>query len=277
MGKISFKKKVLAGMFSFSTFLFSPINCISAELIHESTDFPERNVQFIYIADDAYRFYITTDRITEIRLQPGESLVTIFSGTTDGLAVNNMLTKNDSGQVYETIFIKPTKPELSTNLSIVTDKRLYRLLVVTDEKFYNPIVSWRYLLDEEANRRRLIAKIKEELAVIPPILKLTKDNFKYIVTCDKESYSVKPTMVYSYEGKMYIKMPERITSENLPVLFVVNNKKLELANYRFRQGYFIVDRLADELHLIYSGEKVVIQTVQFYLEKNKKGAEKKRE
>lgn len=252
-------RKVLIGITAL--YLHLNIASASAELIHESTDFPERNVQFIYVSDDAYRFFVTTDRVTEVRLQPGEQLVTIYSGTTDGLMVSNMLTKNDNGKVYETIFIKPTIAKLSTNMSIVTNRRLYRLLVLTDENYYNPIISWRYLLDEQANRQRSLEKIKEELAVIPPILKLSKNNFRYVSTSEKE-ITWKPDLIYDYGGKIYIKMPKEVTTENLPVLFSVNDKKMELVNYRFRQGYFIVDRMSKEIHLVYGNEKVIIQPLK---------------
>ncbi len=94
-----------------------------------------------------YQVYAAPGQVTDVALQPGEQLV--GSGpVAAGDTVRWIIGDTESGtaetkQVH--ILVKPTRPDLQTNLVINTDRRTYHLELNSTEKTYMASVSWRPL------------------------------------------------------------------------------------------------------------------------------------
>ena len=90
-----------------------------------------------------YELHTAPGYITTIALEPGEQLVNYAVGDTARWVVGDVV-KGDQ----TLLLVKPTKPKLSTNLVITTDRRIY-LLEASSHKgaTYNASIAWTYPLD----------------------------------------------------------------------------------------------------------------------------------
>ena len=73
-----------------------------------------------------YRLYAAPERITDIALQPGETIVSVAAGDTVRWTVGDTTSGiGESKRVH--ILVKPFSAGLRTNLVIATDRRTYHL------------------------------------------------------------------------------------------------------------------------------------------------------
>ena len=97
-----------------------------------------------------YQVYAAPGEITDIALEPGEQLVgsgPVAAGDTVRWIVGD--TESGSGREKRIhILIKPTRPDLISNLVVNTDRRTYHLELRSDEKTYMASVSWTYSQDQ---------------------------------------------------------------------------------------------------------------------------------
>ena len=103
-----------------------------------------------------YQVYAAPGQVTDIALQEGEQLV--GSGpVAAGDTVRWIIGDTESGTATAKkvhILVKPTRPDLVTNLVINTDRRTYHLELRSTEKTYMASVSWIYPQDELIALRR---------------------------------------------------------------------------------------------------------------------------
>ncbi|MBN8930738.1 MAG: P-type conjugative transfer protein TrbG, partial [Rhizobium pusense] len=186
-----------------------------------------------------------------IALQPGEQLVgagPVAAGDTVRWIVADTL--SGSGQTAQVhILVKPTRPDLQTNLVINTNLRTYHLELRSTEKTYMASVSWQYPADQLIALRRQNAKAAETQAVASGV-DISKINFRYRIEGDSAPW--RPLRAFDDGSKVYIEFPSGIGQGEMPPLFVIGGSgNSELVNYRARQNYYVVDRLfaAAELRL----------------------------
>ena len=148
------------------------------------------------------------------------------------------------------ILVKPTRPDLITNLVINTDRRTYHLELRSTEKTYMASVSWHYPHD------RLIALHRQNIAaeaVTPVASGLEIDNLRFRYAIDGDNPPWRPLRAFDDGKKVYIAFPRGIAQGEMPPLFIIGpeGKTSELVNYRVRGNHMIVDRLfaAAELRL----------------------------
>src|SRR3546814_6354612 len=92
-------------------------------------------------------------RITDIALQPGESITSFAAGDTVRWTVGD--TTSGSGEAKRThIFVKPFSAGLRTNLVITTDKRVYHIELESRSTGAMAALSWSYPQDELIALRR---------------------------------------------------------------------------------------------------------------------------
>jgi P-type conjugative transfer protein TrbG len=198
-----------------------------------------------------YQVYAAPGQVTDIALQAGEQLV--GSGpVAAGDTVRWIIGDTESGtaaskQVH--ILVKPTRPDLQTNLVINTDRRTYHLELRSTPSTYMASVSWQYPQDQLIALRRQNARATETQAVATGI-DISKLNFRYRVEGDAAPW--RPMRAFDDGTKVYIEFPSGIGQGEMPPLFVIGpSGNSELVNYRARQNYYVVDRLfaAAELRL----------------------------
>ncbi len=203
-----------------------------------------------------YQVYSSPGEITDIALQPGEQLV--GSGpVAAGDTVRWIIGDTESGvpaakQVH--ILVKPTRPELMTNLVINTDRRTYHMELRSTEKTYMASVSWQYPQDQLIALRRQNAEAQAAQPVSSSI-DLARVNFRYDVTGDRAPW--RPLRAFDDGRQVFIEFPRGIGQGEMPPLFVVGPEggTSELVNYRVRGNYMIVDRLFAAAELRFGAAK----------------------
>ena len=204
-----------------------------------------------FVVGALYQVYAAPGQVTDIALQPGEQLVgagPVAAGDTVRWIVGDTL--SGSGQTAQVhILVKPTRPDLQTNLVINTNLRTYHMELRSTEKTYMASVSWQYPQDQLIALRRQNA----QAALMQPVasgVDISKLNFRYQIEGDSAPW--RPLRAFDDGNKVYIEFPSGIGQGEMPPLFVIGpSGNSELVNYRARQNYYVVDRLfaAAELRL----------------------------
>jgi type IV secretion system protein VirB9 len=198
-----------------------------------------------------YQVYAAPGQVTDVALQPGEQLVgsgPVAAGDTVRWIIGDTESGTaESKQVH--ILVKPTRPDLQTNLVINTDRRTYLLELNSTEKTYMASVSWQYPHDQLIALRRQNAAALAAQPVATGV-DISSLNFRYEIEGDTPAW--RPLRAFDDGIKVYIEFPSGIRQGEMPPLFIIGaGGDTELVNYRARQNYYIVDRLfgAAELRL----------------------------
>ena len=203
------------------------------------------SAQIYPFSDNAlYRLYAAPGQVTDIALEPGETLSAISAGDTVRWAVGDTASgAGTSRQVH--VMVKPFAAGLTTNLVILTDKRTYHLELASTEHTAMAALSWSY--PQEA---LIAAKAAAEQG--PPTIDrgLQVDDLKFRYAISGDSPPWKPVRVFDDGRKVYIQFPDGIDRGEAPPLFVVGQDgQSELVNYRMRGNFYVVDRLFSKAEL----------------------------
>ncbi|SMH43271.1 P-type conjugative transfer protein TrbG [Azospirillum agricola] len=196
-----------------------------------------------YSGGALYQVYAAPGQVTDIALQDGERLVgagPVAAGDTVRWIIGD--TESGTGAATRVhILVKPTRPDIKTNLVINTDRRTYHLELRATAATYMASVSWQYPEDQLIALRRRNAEAEARLPVAAGI-DIASLNFRYAI--DGDSAPWKPLRAFDDGSKVYIEFPAGIVQGEMPPLFVVGPAGgPELVNYRVRRSYMIVDRL----------------------------------
>ena len=213
-----------------------------------------------YSAGALYQVYTAPGEITDIELQPGEKLAgsgPIAAGDTVRWIIGN--TDSGSGATERVhILVKPTMPDLQTNLVIDTNRRTYLIELHSTPKTYMASVSWQYPEGQLFALRQQNAEANAA-APIAAGVDISALNFRYAIEGGDPPW--RPLRAFDDGSKVYIEFPTGIAQGDMPPLFVVDPAGgSELVNYRVAANYYIVARLfaAAELRLGgKSGQQVV--------------------
>jgi len=197
-----------------------------------------------YTGGALYQVYTAVGQITDIALQPGETLVgsgPVAAGDTVRWIIGDTLSGSGATQQVH-ILVKPTRAELMTNLVINTNLRTYHMELRSTDKTYMASVSWQYPQDQLIALRRQNAEARAAQPVASGV-DLANVNFRYGITGDPAPW--RPLRAFDDGRQVFIEFPRGIAQGEMPPLFVVGpeGKTSELVNYRVRGNYMIVDRL----------------------------------
>lgn len=191
-----------------------------------------------------YRLYTAPGQVSDIALQPGETLISVAAGDTARWVIGD--TASGSGDARRThILIKPTAVGLRTNLVIATDRRVYHLSVESTQSTAMAGMSWRY---PEQSLLALQSRAAE--ASVADSVPVERLNFNYRIEGDTPPW--RPVRAFDDGTQVFIEFPPTLARGEAPPLFVTGDKgRAELVNYRVRGRYYVVDRLfaAAELRL----------------------------
>ncbi|MEF2071068.1 P-type conjugative transfer protein TrbG [Consotaella aegiceratis] len=191
-----------------------------------------------------YQVYAAPGEITDIALEPGETLAgsgPIAAGDTARWIIGD--TTSGSGESEQThVLVKPTRPEIATNLVINTDRRTYLIELTSRDKPYMPAVAWAY--------PRVVAKQAATAPATPVLPVMAMRRYRYALSGDSPPW--RPVTVYDDGRRVYVEFPRGIVQGEMPPLFVIGSDgEPQLANTRVFGTILIVDRLfgAAELRL----------------------------
>jgi type IV secretion system protein TrbG len=202
-------------------------------------------VQVYPFAEGAlYQVYAAPGEVTDIALQEGEQLVgpgPVAAGDTVRWIIGD--TESGTGAAKRVhILVKPTRPDVTTNLVINTDRRTYHMELRSTERTYMASVSWIYPQDQLIALRRQ-NEWANGAAPVDTNLDINNLRFRYAIEGDNPPW--RPLHAFDDGKKVYIAFPTGIAQGEMPPLFVVGpeGKTSELVNYRVRANHMIVDRL----------------------------------
>jgi type IV secretion system protein TrbG len=220
-------------------------------------------IQVYPFADGAlYQVYATPEHATDIALRVGERLGSVAAGDTARWIIADNTSGTGSGERTH-ILVKPTRPDIETNLVVLTNQRTYHLELRATQRTYMASVSWEYAEDQLAALGQDHAGI-DAAGPIPTEVDLARLRYRYSMEGDTPPW--RPVNVADDGNKVYIEFPRGIDHGEMPPLYVVgpDGKSPELVNYRVRGNYMIVDRLfaAAELRLGAGGAEQKVRIVR---------------
>jgi type IV secretion system protein TrbG len=209
-----------------------------------------------YEAGRLYEVQTSPRFLTAIMLRPGEKLLAKASGDTVRWVLGETAQGAGANQQV-VVLLKPIRGGLRTNIVLTTDQRTYLIEAASREGgAYTSAVSWNYPQEEmQALAAQQAAVEAAEAAkaqvVVAPALAIDQLHFGYRVEAKKgKAPRWQPLRVFDDGTKTYIQFPINMAATEAPPLFLVGpGDKAELVNYRYLNGYYIVDRLIDVAEL----------------------------
>ena len=198
-----------------------------------------------------YHLATAPGRVSDIALQPGETLIAVAAGDTARWVIGD--TVSGSGPTRRThILVKPAASGLRTNLVVTTDRRVYHVELASGVRAMTGI-AWTYPQDELLALRRAEAALAAAQPVAGPVA-VERLNFNYAIHGDAPPW--RPVRAFDDGAQVFIQFPPALESTEAPPLFVVGaSGRPELVNYRKRGRYYVVDRLFDTAELRLGGKR----------------------
>lgn len=208
--------------------------------------FVNANAVYPYSDSAIYQVLAAPQRVTDIVLQPGETLTAIASGDTARWVIGN--TTSGSGAEKRThILVKPYSARLTTNLVVTTDRRTYHLSLASSSGPSMASLSWTYPKDALIAYRQA-AKAAVAAAPVADGLSLESLRFDYTISGDHPSW--RPLRAFDDGRQTFIEFPASLAIGEAPPLFLVDaHGKAQLVNYRQRGQFYVVDRIFDAAEL----------------------------
>jgi type IV secretion system protein VirB9 len=187
-----------------------------------------------------------------IKLQPGETITQIdLADNVRWKVVPSVVGSGDNETSL--VVVKPTDSNLSTNVAVSTDRRLYVIKLISRINDWMPLVSFQYPEDTAAAWQKYnAAKEKSQASnVLSDGQNVAGLDFNFKVRGDSPAW--KPERVYTDGAKTYIQFPANLSKSNieLPALLAIGaDKKEQLINYRLVNDRFVVDSVIDRAMLV---------------------------
>lgn len=184
-----------------------------------------------------------------VELEPGEILLSRISGDTERWEIATA----ESGAEGRTmlVVVKPRDCDITTNLVLATDRRLYDLTLdapACKARSTNPQLPYArhvrfYYPDDVVVRERTAAP---SVPVGDPLTL----NFAYRIKRDRQ-FPWTPAEVFEDGARVYIKLPPEARHSVAPVLFVIDaDGKQVLLNYNIIGDTYVTDRLFERAVLV---------------------------
>lgn len=194
--------------------------------------------EFAYERGALYAIQASPQRITDIALEPGEQLLSVSAGDTTRWIVGDA--RSGAGPAAQAhVLVKPNAGNLTTNLVVMTDRRVYHIELKSVTGTAMAAVSWRY--PAEMMLANNPAPPATPMPPAPSPFTPEQLNLRYRIDGDKPDW--RPLAAFDDGRQVFIEMPETIRTMEAPPLFVIGDAGPELVNYRVAGKYYVVDRL----------------------------------
>jgi type IV secretion system protein VirB9 len=227
----------------------------AADANMKASQAPDRNdyfnaiVQYAYEPGTLYQVYAEPMRITDIALEPGEK---ILGQPASGDVVRWLLALGksmDHGVEQWHVYLKPTRPELETNLAINTDRRSYLLELHSYADTYMAAIVWHYPEDEAARLQEQASELAGQQNNAAPVVGIDALNFGYTIQVVKGNPSWTPLQAFDDGRRTFVRFPAAMVLREAPALFVLRDSQAQLVNYRIKNDTYVIDRLIDAAEL----------------------------
>jgi type IV secretion system protein VirB9 len=217
----------------------------AARIQPERATFLNAIQQYAWAEGALFQVYTAPGQVTDIALQEGEELVgpgPVAAGDTVRWIIGDTLSGEGAARRVH-ILVKPTRPDIMTNLVINTSRRTYHIELRATPATYMAAVSWRYPQDELIALRAAEAE-RVRTAPVASGINLPSLNFAYRISGDKVAW--RPVRAFDDGRQLFVEFSPSIATGEMPPLFAVGERgAAELLNYRVDGRFMIVDRLFD--------------------------------
>ena len=191
-----------------------------------------------------YRLLTAPEQVSDIVLEPGETLVSVAAGDTARWIIGN--TTSGAGDDRRThVLVKPSASGLKTNLVIATDRRVYHVQVESTSTAAMASMSWTYPQDA-------LLALRGVAATSSPAVGLDRLHFDYRIDGAKAPW--RPLRAFDDGRQVFIQFPPTLSQSEAPPLFVRGRDgRPQLVNYRIRGHFYVVDNLFDTAELRLGG------------------------
>ncbi len=206
-------------------------------------------VRYAYEPGTLYQVFAAPMRITDIALEPGER---ILGQPASGDVVRWILAigkSMDHGVEQSHVYLKPTRPDLETNLAINTDRRSYLLELHSYPDTFMAAVVWRYPEDEVARLEEETTEAAAAEKTSAPVVGLDRLNFDYTIQVVQGSPAWTPLQCFDDGRRTFIRFPPAMLVREAPALFVLRGQETQIVNYRQKAEMYVVDRLFEAAEL----------------------------
>jgi len=200
---------------------------------------------FIYSENEVFRLVVHYGYQTSIEFAEDEEIQTISAGNNYAWQLT---------PVGKRLFIKPLEENILTNMTIITNKRVYHLEIqskllsyTVDEELVYVV---RFFYPEEnfdLNRPQIIAETEENIPDIRPF------NFNYTLT---GAEALAPVKIFDDGINTFFRF--KAGFNEVPAFSIIKgNGSKEYLKARLKGDYFVINRISEYLE-ISTGDKVVV-------------------
>lgn len=187
---------------------------------------------------------------SDVELQPGEKVRDVHLADTIRWVATPAVSGSDDAPTTH-VSIKLKNIDLSTTLTIYTDRRVYTILLKSSADNWTPRLAFEYPQEIQrawANYQTHVEEKKKETQIPETQQDMSQLDFGYEIKGDA---SWKPVRVYNDGVKTYIQMPKAMAQTEAPALLVENDEsKAALVNYRLVGDRYVVDLIFKKAALI---------------------------
>lgn len=198
-------------------------------------------VEFVYEPQGVFAVVAAPGRLTDIALEPGETLVEtnpIAAGDTARWIIGDTTSGAGEGRRVH-ILVKPTAPGLSTNLVVNTTRRTYFLELRASARGYLTQVRWRYPQPVAIAAPAATQPLSTPRAA-PRLY------FGYVVSGPAR---LRPARVFDDGVRTFVDFGSGASAQLPPLFLIGPDGRSELAAYRVEAGMLMVDRIFERAEL----------------------------
>jgi type IV secretion system protein TrbG len=195
-----------------------------------------------------YRLYAAVGRISDIKLEAGESLIDKAAGDTVRWVVGDT-TSGAHKNTQTHVLVKPIAAGLKTNLLITTTRRTYHLELVSTRETYMASLSWHYPQSELPDRDTPEFSSNETQSGNEDATPLNPASFNFDYDIDGPRVAWRPIRVFDNGRQTFIQFAKTLDTGETAPLFITDNGKAALVNYRQQGNSYTIDRLFDAAEL----------------------------
>ncbi len=198
-------------------------------------------VEFVYKPQGVFAVVAAPGRLTDIALEPGETLVEtnpIAAGDTARWIIGDTASGTGEGRRVH-ILVKPTAPGLSTNLVVNTTRRTYFLELRASARGYLTQVRWRYPQPVAITAPAATQPLSTPRAA-PRLY------FGYAVSGPAR---LRPARVFDDGARTFVDFGGGARAQLPPLFLIGPDGRSELAAYRVEAGMLVVDRIFERAEL----------------------------
>ena len=218
----------------------------------------------VFDYDMNYQYPVFTKKLsmTTIMLNNDEVMNEEDVFLSDALSweVTGSIWSSDEGD-RQLIMIKPLYNSLETDMLVVTDKRIYKFILYSTNKEYQPMVRFKYPTEKKFITSS--TKKNKPLSITTNYDEIDYDkvSFNYVIKIPvmQKKPDFTPESVYDDGSFTYILLPESVLQKEFPVFFEKGN---DIINYEIHptvHNLVIINKLIEKITIKCGKQKVTVQ------------------